>query len=151
MLVESFACLCGCVWKSAFKLATGFFVMGQTRSWWEIPRVHWGRLKGERSWRGGGGVGAPNGALSHDDILKQIRPGLLVAAHTFVSGHSLCCLRIQQKPTRGFGESTDVWRVISRYDCKVWNESVCEFRGWAQTTGHIWEFAYSSSSVSKIK
>lgn len=32
--------------------------MGLTRSWWETPMVHWGRLKGERSGRaGGGGVG----------------------------------------------------------------------------------------------
>lgn len=55
MLMESFACLCLCVWKSAFELlATGSFVMGLTRSWWEIPRAHWGRLKGERSLHGGG-------------------------------------------------------------------------------------------------
>lgn len=43
-------------------------------------------MGGEEGWSG---VGAPTGALSHDDILKQIRPGRLVAAHTFVSGHSL--------------------------------------------------------------
>lgn len=47
---------------------------------------------------GGGGVGAPTGALSHDDIVKQIRPGLLVATHTFVPGYSLPCLPIQQRP-----------------------------------------------------
>lgn len=88
------------VWKSVFKLATGFFVMGLTRSWWETPMVHWGRLKGERSRRGGGGVGAPTGALSHDDTVKQIPPGLLAAAHNFVSGHSLPCLLIQQNPFR---------------------------------------------------
>lgn len=39
-------------------------------------------------------------ALSHDDIVKQIRPGLPVAAHTFVSGHSLPCLAIQRNPPR---------------------------------------------------
>lgn len=45
-------------------------------------------------------MGAPTGALSHDDILKRIRPGLLAAAHTFVSGHSLPCFLIQQNPVR---------------------------------------------------
>lgn len=50
--------------------------------------------------RGGGGVGAPTGALSHDDIVKQIWPGLLGAAHTFVSGHSLPCLSIQLNTLR---------------------------------------------------
>ncbi len=43
----------------------------------------------------GVGVGAPAGALSHDDIVKQIQPGRLVAADTFVAGHSLPCLPIQ--------------------------------------------------------
>lgn len=38
--------------------------------------------------------GAPTGALSQDDIVKQIWPGLLTAAHTFVSGHSLPCLPV---------------------------------------------------------
>lgn len=51
---------------------------------------------------GRGEVGAPSGALSHDDIVKQIQPGLLVAAHTFVSGHSLPCLPIQQNPLRAW-------------------------------------------------
>lgn len=57
---------------------------------------------------GGVGVGAPAGALSHDDIVKQIRPGLLVAADTFVSGHSLPCLPIQQNPHRALETLQDV-------------------------------------------
>lgn len=48
----------------------------------------------------GGALGATTGALSHDDTVKQNRLGLLVAVHTFVSGHSLPCLVIQQNPLR---------------------------------------------------
>lgn len=49
---------------------------------------------------GGGRLGAPTVALSHDDIVKQIWPGLLIIAHTFVSGHSLPCSPFQHTPLR---------------------------------------------------
>lgn len=60
------------------------------------------RVTERREELGVGGVRAPTGALSHDDIVKQIRPGPLIAAHTFVSGHSHRCLLIQQNPGRAF-------------------------------------------------
>lgn len=149
MLLESFACLC-IYGRVLSKLATGFFVMGLTRSWWEIPRAHLGWVKDERSCRGGGGVGAPTGALSHDDIVKQIRQGLLVATHTFVSGHP-SMFRYWTKPTQGFGEPAP---------CAMGNRAV-----WQQ--GLVWvcvrlfrmdgtdlsrpRTEESSSSISKIK
>lgn len=37
------------------KPSTGFFVMGLTRSLWEIPQAHWGQLKGESTKRLGVG------------------------------------------------------------------------------------------------
>ena len=115
------------------KLATGFFVMGLTRSWWEIPRAHWGWVKDERSWRGGGGVGAPTGALSHDDIVKQIRQGLLVAANTFVSGHSLPCFHTEQNPL----SALEIQQHVQWH--KAWYGCVCDFLGWMELTCHVRE------------
>lgn len=71
-----------------------------------------------------GALGATTGALSHDDTVKQNRLGLLDAVHTFVSGHSLPCLAIQQNPLRAL-ETRQQW-VISWDDSKVWYESVQE-------------------------
>lgn len=147
MLLESFACLRLCVWKSAFKAAGhGVLCNGANQI---VVRNSQGPLRTaerrEELMGGGGGWGA----LSHDDIVKQIWPGLPIAAHTFVSGHSLSCLAILQNPLRVV-ETRQQW-VISWYDCKVWYESVWEFRGWVQLTRYIWEDGDSSSSISKIK
>lgn len=94
-----------CRGGSAFGPATGFFVMGANQI---VVRNSQGPLRStvrreESEGRGPerGGGGEPTGALSHDDIVKRIRPGLHVTAHTFVSGHSLPPSTYSTNPTQG--------------------------------------------------
>lgn len=140
-----------CVWKIAFKLATGFFVMGLTRSWWETPMVHWGRLKGERSTRGWGEVGGTHWGSF-----------LWWHSETDLAGSPRCCshlcvwtlpslLTYSTKPSQGFRDTVECVVGCQSYDCKLWCECVWEFRGRVQLICHIWEFEDSSSFTSKIK
>lgn len=74
-------------------------------------------------------MGAPTGALSHDDIVKQIRPGPLIAAHTFVSGHSHRCLLIQQKTQSGLSRHRITYSGSPVFMSARFGMSVCESIG----------------------